>query len=51
MTGTARYVVTPLTQKLTTTLSNNTITLKVNNKASGFYVYNADGTKTPVDEL
>ena len=43
VTGTARYVVTPLTQKLTTTLSNNTITLKVNNKASGFYVYNEVG--------
>ena len=38
--GLVRYVVTPLTQKLTTTLSNNTITLKVNNKSSYFYVYN-----------
>lgn len=41
--GLVRYVVTPLTQKLTTTLSNNTITLKVNNKSSYFYVYNELG--------
>ncbi len=40
VTGTARYVVTPLTQKLTTTLSKNTVELKVNNHYTSCYVYN-----------
>ena len=43
VTGTARYVVTPLTQKLSTSLpdsAKNTITLKVNNYTRYFYVYN-----------
>ena len=43
VTGTARYVVTPLTQKLTTTLSNNTVTMKVGNYTRYFYVYNDVG--------
>jgi hypothetical protein len=44
VSGVARYVVTPLTKKLSTTVPGNTITLKVgNNNSSYYYIYNDVG--------